>query len=163
LPLADPDAAQARSRPGLDAEVVEDPDEDRLQHADVPAHVHPVVAQVEDRIADELAGAVVRDLAAAADAHDRDLAARGPEVPEVAGIGAAPQRVRRRVLEKQKDVRATGEPARDELLLQCERIAVLDRAEQPDLEAGAHTFTAWPAATSTASRNASAIVGCAWT
>ena len=65
-------------------------------------HVLPVARQVEDRVADELAGPVVRGLAAAVGLDDLDVGALGHV--QLARLGASPERDHRRVLEEQHRV-----------------------------------------------------------
>src|SRR5579863_9406782 len=65
LVVADPDARGARDAARLDAEVARHADEHFLERPHVPAEVAPVLGQIENRIAYELAGTVIRDVAAA--------------------------------------------------------------------------------------------------
>ena len=93
--------------------------------------------EVDDRVAHELAGRVVGDVAAARDLVHRDAArrerVRGDE--QVLAARAAAERHDRRVLEQEQRVgtRAAA-PRRDELVLERERIAVGDLAELPHRE-----------------------------
>ena len=93
------------------------------------------LADAHDRVADELPGAVVGELAAARRAHDVDpaLAVEGLGERQLAGVRAPPDGVDRRVLEQQHQV---GQLARPDLLaqalLQRGRLAVLDRPEMAD-------------------------------
>ena len=90
----------ARAR--LDALLGERRD-DRLLHR---AQVGDDVADAHDRVADELAGAVVGDAAAAVDVDDVDALAAVPGLAhrQLAGRRAPPARVDRRVLEQQQRV-----------------------------------------------------------
>src|SRR5580704_11026018 len=97
-----------------------------------------VGAQIEDRIADQLAGAVESDVAAAVAFEDFYAALRekfgGSDY--VGGFGVATERDYRLVLQEEKDVAdffffAQG----DQLLLQAETRGVVDGAE---LENGNH-------------------------
>src|SRR5205823_13038205 len=65
LALADPHAGQPRAPPRRDAESGERRDEDTLEHVEVPAHIGPEGAEPDDRVAHQLPGAVVGDLATA--------------------------------------------------------------------------------------------------
>ena len=104
-----PDAGQALDPRRLDAERRERADQRLLEVAAVALHVLAVPRQVEDRVADELAGPVVGGLAAAVGLDDLDLGALGDV--QLAGLGAAAERDHRRVLEQQHGV---GQPsARD--------------------------------------------------
>ena len=78
LAVVDPDAALMRlcERAALDAELGQRRDDRLLQAAHVAAQVAAARVQVEDRVADELARAVVGRAAAAADLDDLDAAAR---------------------------------------------------------------------------------------
>ena len=69
-----------------------------LEVAAVLLHVLPVAGQVEDRVADELAGRVVGRLAAAVGLDELDLSVVGQV--ELALLGAAPERDDGRMLEQ---------------------------------------------------------------
>ena len=77
---AQPDAAAAGDPRGGDAEVGADRDQRLLDPADVVDDLD-VVGERDDRVADQLAGAVEGDLAAAVDVDDRRAA--GVERPLV--------------------------------------------------------------------------------
>jgi hypothetical protein len=62
---AHPNAGQLGNAAGLDAEIGQRIDDGLLDGPDVSAHVALPFAQVQDGIADELAGAVIGDVAAA--------------------------------------------------------------------------------------------------
>ena len=79
------------------------PDDRLLEVAAVLLHVASVPLEVEDRVADELPGAVVGRLAAAVGLDDLDLGALGDV--ELARLGAPAERDRRRVLEQEHRVR----------------------------------------------------------
>ena len=89
-------------------------------------------AQVEDGVADELAGAVIGDVAAAVDLVEGD-AARGKQLiggENVGAVGVAAQRKHRRMLEQQQHVAdAVLLAQRDQLLLQAKGFSVGDAAE----------------------------------
>ena len=74
--VADPDAGQPWHAPGVDAVVGRDANQHLLEIAHVAMHVAAIGLQVEDRIADDLAGAVVGDVAAAPGLVDLDAARR---------------------------------------------------------------------------------------
>ena len=119
------------SRAGLDPGARERGDDRLLDRAEVRDDVD----DAHDRIADELAGAVVGQLAAAVDVDDVDPALAIPVLAErqLARQRPAPARVDRRVLEQQQRVRDRVGLARGpHALLQRERLAVLDDAELAD-------------------------------
>src|SRR5689334_25157471 len=60
-----PDAGTAVHAAGLDREFGQRADDDLLDRADVSDHVSLPFSQIENRIADDLAGTVVGDVAAA--------------------------------------------------------------------------------------------------
>ena len=98
-------SARTRRRCGRGPRAVATPksaqtrDQRLLEAADVVDDVD-VLGQPDDRVADELAGAVERDLAAAVDVDDRRAAVDGP-LPR---LGALAGGVDRRVLEQQHRV-----------------------------------------------------------
>ena len=94
----------------------ERPDQRLLEVAAVALHVLAVPRQVEDRVADELARAVVGGLAAAVGLDDLDLGAVGDV--QLARLGAAAERDHRRVLEQQHRVghRAARDRVRERAL-----------------------------------------------
>ena len=65
----DPDAGAALDASAVDAELGEHVDEDALEPAHVADHVDRL-GEAQDRVADELAGTVPGDLAAAVDVDD---------------------------------------------------------------------------------------------
>ena len=67
-----PDAGQALVARRVEVERSERPDERLLEVADVALHVLAVLREVEDRVADELSGAVERRLAATVGLGDLD-------------------------------------------------------------------------------------------
>ena len=93
-----PDARAALDAGGLDAEVAADLDQRLLEPSDVADHVERL-GQLDDRVADELAGTVPGDLAAAVDIDDRCAVDRPLEVERALAGG-----VDRRVLEQQNGV-----------------------------------------------------------
>src|SRR6476619_1841078 len=76
LATVDIHARRAVAAAGGDARVGQRVDQRLLDPVDVLAHAQFQPAQVEPRIRDGLPGAVIRDLAAAIDVDDRDLAGR---------------------------------------------------------------------------------------
>ena len=119
-----------------DAGVVQRGDEAVLHRADV-RHRR---LDSHDRIADELAGAVVGQQAAAVDVDDLDALLLVPRrrEREVAVAGPAAARVDGRVLEQQQEVRQlVGLAPRPHGLLEGERLAVGDRSEADDPQLGA--------------------------
>ena len=89
-------------------------------------------AQIEDGVADELAGAVIGDVAAAIDLVQGDAAAGQQLVggENVGAAGVAAQREHGRVLEQQKHVADAALLAQsDQLFLQAQRFGVVHAAE----------------------------------
>ena len=106
--LADPGAGHARDAAGRDAVVGAGADHHLLEVAHVAVHVAAVGRQLEDRIADHLAGAVVGDVAAAAGLEHLEAAARaarssGKSTFSLARVAA--EREDGIVLEQQQGVR----------------------------------------------------------
>ena len=93
-----------------------------------------MVGQPHDGVADQLAGAVEGDLAAAVDVDDRDVVADGPLV----GLGPLAGREHRRVLEQQDGATATVDDPGMHLALQVPRRDVLhsgvSEAHGPEVE-----------------------------
>ena len=103
---AQPDAAPAGHARGLDAEVAADPDQRLLDATDVVDDLD-VVGEPDDGVADELAGAVEGDQAAAVDVDHRRAAGVGGAV---AGRRALAGGEDRRVLEQPDGVGRPGRP-----------------------------------------------------
>src|SRR5581483_3551764 len=82
LRIADPGARAPLGAAGGDAEAGERLDQRRFERADVGGGAHSPAAQVEDRVAHDLAGAMERDVAAAVGPDDlrAEIIARGEEV-----------------------------------------------------------------------------------
>jgi hypothetical protein len=91
------------------------------------------VAHVHDRIADELAGAVVRDVAAPPDPDEVRADGRRVAVQVVGEVGPRPVREDVRVLEQEEVLLATTV---EQGLLHRQRLAVRDGTEPPDAQAG---------------------------
>jgi hypothetical protein len=97
-------------------------------------HVAAVGVEVDDRITDDLAGAVVGHVAAAArfvdpDAEPRQLLVAGDDVG-AAAVALDAERDHRRMLEQQQGVgHLAGPPLLDERLLHGEALRVVDDAE----------------------------------
>ena len=119
-------AIQTPLRPGDpggdDAELGAGVDQRLLDAADVVDDEH-VVGQRDDRVADQLAGSVEGDLAAAVDVDDRDVVAERPLV----GLGALAGGEHRRVLEHQHRGGAAGDDPRVHLALQVPGRQVVHR------------------------------------
>src|SRR5262249_18834616 len=69
---ARPDAGQPGVALRRDRETTEAVDQGLLEGAEIPVQIRPEARQVEDRIADELTGAVEGDIAAALDFDEVD-------------------------------------------------------------------------------------------
>ena len=121
---AEPDAAAAGDAGGGDAEVGAHRDQRLLDPADVVDDLD-VVGQPDDRVADQLAGPVEGDLAAAIDVDDGCAARIGRPL---VGVGALAGGEDRRVLEQQH---GAGTIARGDLrvdaALEVPRVDVVDR------------------------------------
>jgi hypothetical protein len=127
-PHARPRDPLLRAPAGRDALVGEGGGDGPLERRDV---LHDV-PDADDRIADELAGAVVGDLAAAVDVDDVDALRAVPVLAhaELAGGRAPPAGVDRLVLEEQERVRDRAGLARGaQAFLEIVRRAVLHDAE----------------------------------
>jgi hypothetical protein len=75
--LLHPDARQAVDASALDAVSRKRANDRLLEVTDVALHVSSVSVEVEDRVADELPGGVIRRLAAAVRLHDLDVSGGG--------------------------------------------------------------------------------------
>jgi hypothetical protein len=101
-------------------------------------HVAPIRIEVDDRVSDHLAGAVIRHVAAAAgfeylDAPRRELIRRGDDVRPAVLLDADRDHVR--MLQQQQGVGdAVGFAILDERALQVERVGVGNETEPPHLE-----------------------------
>ena len=101
-PALDPDPGQAFDSRRLDPNGRERSDQRLLEVAAVALDVLAVPRQVEDRVADELAGPVVRRLAAAVGLDDVDLGTLRDV--KLALLGASPERDHRRMLQEHHGV-----------------------------------------------------------
>ena len=170
----------------LDPVVRADADHPLLERADVLPDVGPV-GEIDDRVADDLARAVVGDVAAPVGLVQLEPVAREPlrRGDDVTAVRAPADGEHRRVLHEEEVVgggraprphRLAGDPH------EVEAVGVLDAPEPVDDEgAAAHAraalpasalrgrsgrLSAWiasPSAALHASLNASGSVGCAWT
>ncbi len=132
----DPDAGVVTQPPGVrEPELAEAVDDHLLDRADVrdgvgePAATRPMLRrQGQDRIADELAGSVVRHVAAPVHADERG--ADGSRVDQDVGLEVGPRPVREHVgvLEQQQVLLV---PVGEERLLQPERLGIADAPEPP--------------------------------
>jgi hypothetical protein len=135
LRTAGPHTGEARFRLRVDSETRQRRDDDRLQPADVGQDISLPVAparQREDRVADELPGAVVRDVAAAVGPHELGSDGSGRD-EDVAEIGTRTERVHVGMLEQQQVVvgAALVEPA-----LERVGVAIRDAPEPTCLQGG---------------------------
>src|SRR5204863_198396 len=132
LAVVDPHAGEVRALLGAHARryaLVGERGEQRALHG---AHELDDVVGVHDRVADELAGAVVGDAPAAVDVDDVDALGAVPVFAhrQLALAGAPPARVDGRVLEQEQRVGdLVGLAARAQALLEGEGLPVLDLAE----------------------------------
>ncbi len=94
-----------------------------LKAANEVHHVHRL-GQPDDRVADQLTGAVPGDLAAAVGVDDRRAVDRA-----LVGFGALARGVDRRVLEQQQGVGAAGDARLGQLALQLPGAVVVDDAQ----------------------------------
>ena len=133
-----PDAGERADAAGLHTEFGAEVDErllhkaDEVDGADASAAWITQAAQVEDGIADELAGAVVGDVATTIDFVEGDAAAREELIgcEDVGAVCIAAEGEHRRVFEEQQNVADAALLAEfDQLRLEKERFAVVDAAE----------------------------------
>ena len=132
----DPDPGQPFDPRRLHSQRRQSPDQRLLEVAAVALHILSVALQVEDRVADELPGAVVGRLAAAVGLDDLDLGALGHV--QLALLGATAERDHRRMLEQHDRVRdrALRDRVR-ERALQLPRLPVRDEARLEEVGARA--------------------------
>ena len=134
-----PRARQSADAAGRHAEIRADANHQLLEIAHVRVHVAPIRLEVDDRIADELPGAVIGHVAAATrlvhlDAPGREHLRRRDDV-RAGAVRFHAERDDVRVLEQKKDV---GDPARLAILHECalqrERLGVGHDAEPAHFE-----------------------------
>ena len=113
----------------MDPAVAESLDHDLLHGVHVLRDRATAHRYVDDRIADELTGSVVRDVAAPIRAHERRANALGVD-EHMLGTGAHAERVHVRVLEEEQP-RLSPSPV--QLVLQIEGEPVLDHPEPADV------------------------------
>src|ERR1017187_2110943 len=136
LALIHPHAGQPGDASGEDAVIGQGIDNRLLDRPHVCAHVALPLPQVEDRVAHQLARAVVRHIAAAVDGVERNARARQRRIAgqQVLHAPVAPQRDHVGVFEQQELVRNAALLAGGhELPLQFERLAVIHAPEFPQL------------------------------
>jgi hypothetical protein len=131
----DPHARILRQSPGGDPERGEGVDQELFDVADVLGRTE-TVAHVDDRIADELAGAVVRDVAAPPDPDEVGTDGCRVAVQVVGEVRPRSVGEHVRVLE-QEEVLLTA--AVEEGLLHRQRLPVRDGAEPPDVQPCCHS------------------------
>jgi hypothetical protein len=101
-----------------------------ISKSQVARDVAAQAGEFDDRIANQLAGAVIGDLAAAGDTIDRDV---GGRIEDVAGIGGAPEGIGVRMFEEQQGVAdRIAHAGGDERILQRDGGGVFDGAEARD-------------------------------
>ena len=124
-------------RPALDAEGGERVDDDLLDVADVAGGVE-LVGDAEDRIADELTGSVVGDVAAAADRDElgADVGGLAPQV--VVEVRPRPVGEHVGMLEEQQ---VLLDAAAEQGLLDRQRLAVGHRPQPANPQRTCHGFT----------------------
>jgi hypothetical protein len=106
--------------------------------ANVSVDVAAIRPQIEDRISDQLAGTVIRHVAAAAGFVDFNALSgqrgRRRDDIRVAAASLRAERDDRRMLEQQQRVaNPPGAPILDQLPLQLERRGIIDSPEPPDV------------------------------
>ena len=142
LAVPDPDAAVAVVAVRGYAEVGRRPDDRLLDAGDVVEHAEAAAGEVEDRIAHELAGAVVGDVPAAVGLGEPDAGGGAPRfVPQhVFGVGGASEGVDGGVLEEKEGVGARARVAGGgDFRLEGEGLLVGDpraKVAHPDGEGG---------------------------
>src|SRR5258708_6384984 len=133
LPIADPNSSQSIASRCDDPEIRQRPNGCSFQIAQVAMHVGAASFEFQNRIADQLARPMIRDLAAARDSIDRDLAR--PLWKQEALIGGASEGEHMRMLEEQERVADFLALARsDHRGLDRERRAVIHGAEIRDAQ-----------------------------
>ena len=126
-----PCAGEAFAAAGCDAEVGANFDQQVLEGAQVAMKVLTMVAEVEDGIADELAGAVIGGLAAAIDLDDGMGKMRG--AAQAGLVRGAANGVNRVVLEEQELIGdGAGAALGNEAVLEGEGLPVIDPAQPLD-------------------------------
>src|SRR2546426_7389534 len=109
LPVPSPHAGVTRVARGGYAEPGERVDQRLLEGAEVPVEVPLVTRQVDDRVADELAGSVERHVPAALDLEDLDAIA----AEEMPCIGVTAQRHHRGMFDQERsEERRVGKECR---------------------------------------------------
>jgi hypothetical protein len=125
--VADPDAVAARDARGGDSKIGCRADHGFFELLDVPADVATVFGEIEDGVTDDLAGAVVGDVAAAVGFLERDvhLGQEAVARAEIFFFAVAAQGDYVGVLAEDQDVwDRAGFAAFDELMLQCAGLGV---------------------------------------
>src|SRR5580692_449483 len=162
LARADPDAGHRIAATRVDAEFCERIDHRGFETAEILRHVAVAAFELQNRIADQLAGTVIGHLSAARDAPHRHTRGIIDDKPLV---GAAAERENVRMLQHQEHIRTFASSARRQQVgLQSERGVVVDDAQIDDGECSArvhrHKSIASPSAAKAACMIASDIVGC---
>src|SRR5262249_50616058 len=136
LLASDPDAGQPPDPAGPDAKIRGRADEHLLEIANVTVDVAAVGLQIDDRIAEDLAGTVVRDVAApngfvTMDTAGCEQAGRSQDMrPPPVAADAKGQYVR--VLDEQEQIAHASRPTiLDQRLLQRKRLVVRHDAQPP--------------------------------
>ena len=155
LSVAQPDARIALQPSGKDFKIGQHVDQAPLEVAQVPADVG-LRSEIEDRIADQLARAVIGDITAAVDVEAGDTARlhlRLAEKDVVAGAASA-DGVGVRVLEQDERVRHDpGAPAAGQPILQRPGLLVWNQSEPADVHVSQRRrgpVPDWPRGTSCA-------------
>src|SRR5215813_2840526 len=121
------DVDAGRAGPAL-APYREQIDDRLLEERHELPHLDAAPCEVDERVDDELAGAVISDVATAI-GLDHGNAVSGLRV-----LRALPQRVDRRVLEQPQLIRGIARPSRGEILHCCERRQIGGTAEALDFD-----------------------------
>ena len=100
LAFADPDPRQAGTRPRFDLEGSEQRDQERFNPTQIAMQILPVMAQVEEKITDQLPRAVISRLATPIDMEK--WVRKMIRAPQTRLIGRPPDGVNRFVLEKEE-------------------------------------------------------------
>ena len=119
--LSDPDAVAIGNARGGDFEISCRADHDFLELLDVPADVAAMLGKIKDGVADDLAGAVIGDVATAVGFVEGDIHLREQVIAgaEIFFFSVAAQRDYVRVLAEEQDVgNGAGLAGFDELLLE---------------------------------------------
>ena len=131
-----------------------DPNQHFFQIANVPVHIAAIGLEVDDRIADELPGSVISDVAASSCFVHSDVECGEPfggcEDVRPAAVAAHSERQHVRMLDQQEDISdSTGATFFHERTLQREGLCVRHPAQPSDLRPASHPSSRAPVSPAT--------------